>query len=427
MKNQNLNLVTGIKMINVQKPYIETQDNHTRICCDFQLNDEVKTLWYEIDKDYTEYLSLDSCDAFFTILTLLASIKGHDISFEAPVSKRLYYGFLDILMPALRIVNPDLMHIKVNAHTKEFDFKPKAVGTALSLGVDSFHALVSSMNTDYPVTHLTLFNSGAFGHEEHTVARELFKKTIQRVALAAQEMDLPLIAVDSNMSEILDISFVQTHSIRNLSFTLLFPKLFKKFYYASGYHVTEFRIDSKGATAAHYDLLVAKALCTENLEVMIAGLYDNRIDKILTISSFVPSTHHLNVCILADSNQFLNSSESLVKNCSRCFKCVKTMTALDALDALDAYSEVFDLKLYGSKKHQYLGQIIYDAKKLKSTHALEILQAGKNKSQFLSWQSHYYAIYRGLSNLKKKIYKNTKKNNLYVSNNLKALNEGKHK
>lgn len=414
-------------MINVKKPYIEYRDNCTRICCDFKFKNDIKTLWYEIDKGYAEYLSLDSCDAFFTVLTLLASIKGHDISFEAPVSKRLYYGLLDILLPALRIVNPDLTHIKINAHTKDFEFKPQAVGTALSLGVDSFHALVSSMHTDYPVTHLTLFNSGAFGHKEHTIARDLFKKTTQRVALAAKEMNLPLITVDSNMSEILDISFVQTHSIRNLSFTFLFPKLFKKFFYASGYPVTKFKIDSQVIDATHYDLLVAKALCTESLEVMIAGLYDNRIDKILTISSFTPSTHYLNVCILADSNQFLDSSESLVKNCSQCFKCVKTMTALDALGVLHAYSEVFDLNLYKSNRHQYLGQIIYDAKKLKSTHALEIIEAGKNRDQFLSWQTYYYAIYCGLSNLKKKLYKNRRKAKIVISNDIKPLDKGEHK
>ncbi len=390
-------------MIKVDKVKTENLDTATIIYCDYENGGSGDRLWYKVSEDWSEYLSSDCGDAFFVILVLLAHYQGQNISFTTPVSTRLYYGVTEILLPGLRVLNPKLPIITVTADTQDFSFNPVGVGTALSLGVDSFHAVASSFDTPYPVTHLTLFNSGAFGDYGGETSRALFHKTIESVNEAAIAMNLPLITIDSNISEVLNVSFVPTHSIRNLSFALLLPALFSHFYYASGYPVSKFKLDPSSIDATHYDLLIAKALCTESFEVMIAGLHDDRIDKVATIASFEPSTHYLNVCILADSNEFLDRSDTQVKNCSRCFKCVKTMVAMDALGVLDNYSEVFDLELYAAKRLEYLGWILYDAKKLKSTHAIETIQEGNKSSRFIPLQAYPYALSRGKRNLVSKL------------------------
>lgn len=390
-------------MIKVNNVEIENLKAKSRIYCDYELNGLINRLWYEVSDEWSRYMSLESGDAFFVALTLLAHYQGQDISFATPVSTRLYYGVTEILLPGLRVLNPELPVIKVVAETQDFSFKPTGVGTALSLGVDSFHAVASSFNSPYPVTHLTLFNSGAFGDYGGETSRALFHKTIDSVSKAAKEMNLPLITIDSNISEVLNVSFVPTHSVRNLSFALLLPSLFSHFYYASGYPVSKFKLDPSLADATHYDLLIAKALCTESFEVMIAGLHEDRIEKIATIAAFEPSTHHLNVCILADSNEFLNSTNEQVQNCSKCFKCVKTMAAMDALGVLENYSEVFDLELYNSKRAEYLGWILYDAKKLNSAHAIETIQEGEKTPGFIPLQAYPYALSRGRKNLMVKL------------------------
>lgn len=392
-------------MIKVDKVCIERIAESVRVYCNYKYKDSSssKRLWYEVSEDYSEYLSIDCGDTFFVALVLLAHYQGQDISFETPVSTRLYYGVTEILLPGLRVLNPELPAINVIAETQDFSFNPTGVGTALSLGVDSFHAVASSFNSPYPVTHLTLFNSGAFGDYGGEVSRALFQRTVESVNEAAIEMDLPLITVDSNISEVLNASFISTHSIRNLSFALLFPSLFSRFYYASGYPVSKFKLDPSSVDATHYDLLIAKALCTESFEVMIAGLHDDRIDKIATIASFKPSTHHLNVCILADSNEFLNRTDKQVQNCSRCFKCVKTMVAMDALGVLDNYSDMFELELYHSERPKYLGWILYDAKKLKSSHALEIIREGQMVPGFFPLKAYKYAFSKGSKNLMRKL------------------------
>lgn len=386
-------------MIKVQQVKSESFETAVRYYCDYEYSEASDQLWFEVGNDYASYVSTDCSDAFFVIMVLFAHYKGQDISFETPVSTRLYYGVTEILLPALRVLSPELPVITVSAKTQNFGFKPAATGTALSLGVDSFHAVASSLDGPYPVTHLTLFNSGAFGDYGGESSRALFKQTIKSVAKAASAMDLPLITIDSNLSEMLNVSFVPTHSIRNLSFALLLPNLFSRFYYASGYPVSKFKLDSASNDATHYDLLISKALCTESFEVMIAGLHDDRIDKIATMASFTPSKHYLNVCILADSNEFLDRSDNQVKNCSKCFKCVKTMAAMDALGVLDDYSQVFDLELYKAHRTEYLGWILYDAKKLKSSHAIEIIQQGQKSAGFIPLQSYPYALNRGKKNL----------------------------
>lgn len=390
-------------MIKVHKIDSENYEAIIRVYCDYEYNNSIDRLWFELSDDYSEYVSTECGDAFFVVLVLLAHYQGQDISFETPVSTRLYYGITEILLPGLRILNPELPVISVIAETQDFGFNPTAVGTALSLGVDSFHAVASSFDGPYPVTHLTLFNSGAFGDYGGEASRLLFQRTTESVAQAATDMELPLVTIDSNLSEILNISFARTHSVRNLSFALLLPSLFQKFFYASGYPVSKFQLDPALVDATHYDLLIAKAICTESFEVIIAGLHDDRIDKIATIASFSPSKHYLNVCILADSNKFLDRSEDQVRNCSRCFKCVKTMVAMDALGVLNDYSHVFDLEVYNSERMKYLGWIVYDAKKLKSSHAIEIIKEGQKNPGFIPLQAYSYAFSRGSKNLIRKL------------------------
>lgn len=391
-------------MIKVDKVCVEKLSDSVRIYCDYYCNDYSysKRLWFDISHEYSKYLSTECGDAFFIILVLLAHDKGQDISFETLVSERLYYGVTEILLPALRIVNPNKPVIKVSAKTADFHYKAMAVGTALSLGVDSFHAVVDSLDSCFPVTHLTLFNSGAFGDENPHTARQLFWKTVDSVSEAAHEMGLPLISIDSNMNEVLKMCFVQTHSFRNLSFAFLLPHLFKVFYYASGFPASQFQLKNS-ASAAQYDLLTAKALSSESLEIIIAGLHEDRNNKIMTISSFAPSTKYLNVCVIADSNKFLSYTDNQVRNCSRCFKCVKTVVAMDALGVLDKYSHVFDLEIYKQERASYLGWVLYDAKKLKSSHALEIIREGQMVPGFFPLKAYKYAFSKGSKNLMRKL------------------------
>lgn len=389
-------------MIRVGKVQIQKQSTSVQLYCDFNVDGSPDRLWFEVEDRYSGYLAPENGDAFFVILVLFAHLRGEDIEFETPVSARIYYGVVEYLLPGLRIALPESANIRVFAKTKDFQFSPSAHGTALSLGVDSFHALVSNISGPFPVSHVALFNSGAFGELGGEKARKRFKGTAESVARVADKLELPFILVDSNMSEILQAPFVLTHSIRNISCTLLFPHLFKMFSYASGYPVEHFQLRSV-SDATRYDLLMSKALVTESLEVMISGLHERRIDKISDIALYSPALQYLNVCLLIESNPFLAPVSGNVRNCSRCYKCVKTLAAIDALGMLDAFSRVFDIDCYSKRRSANLGWMVYASKRLKDVHASEILQQGKGRAGFIPPTAYWFAFMRGAHGVMRKL------------------------
>ncbi|WP_256842949.1 hypothetical protein [Ornithinimicrobium cryptoxanthini] len=371
----------------------EDSAGKVRLYCDYTVEDIHGRLWFEVIDTYSDYLFEECGDAFFVALVLLAHIKGLDIQFSTPVSERLHYGVVELLLPAMQIAFPGPRSVSVHADTTDFEFTPVAVGAALSLGVDSFHTLTSSSNGPYPVTHLTFFNSGAMGEEGGEFARILYNRLVAEVEQVASRLELPFVAIDSNIADVLKYSFARTHSIQNLCFCLFMPRLFKVYYYASGFPVTHFRIEGSAA-ATEYDLLVSKALATESLEVLVSGLYDRRIDKIQSISSFIPAREHLNVCLFTEKS-LLGDANGRAENCSRCYKCVKTLVALDASGLLETYSEVFDLEQYRLERSKNLGWMLFLAWRGRDPHATEVVEMGKRQSGFFDPSAYRHALRRG--------------------------------
>src|SRR5690606_7695740 len=146
-----------------------------------------------------EYICLDNCDSFFVIFFLMALDHNLDLKLETPISRRLLFGIQNYLMEALLIMKPEYKKINIFCETTDY-FNPKvtAVGTSMSCGVDSFYSLYSNLKSSQPVTHLTIFNAGAFGNSGGEKTRELFQTMINNASKVAQELNLPLIYVDSN-------------------------------------------------------------------------------------------------------------------------------------------------------------------------------------------------------------------------------------
>lgn len=382
----------------------EVVNGTIRYLCDFSMDGDVHCLWYEFDESYDRFASIECGDAFFVPLALLAHSRCQDLKFATEVSSRLHEGVVDGLLPGLQILSPNPTAIRVDSRTRDFGYQPSGVGTAMSLGVDSFHSLVESMGREFPVSQLTLFNGGSFGGRGGVRARELFRAASAEVSSAASALDLPLLVVDSNLSEVLSLSFTRWHSIRNLSCSLLFPKLFRYFYYASGYPITEFRLDANVAYATHYDLLVSKALRTESMEVLISGMYATRLEKLRMVADYSPSHDLLNVCVLAESNANLRAEGDVVRNCSQCHKCVKTLVALDVLGELESYSGAFDLDSYRRNRDRHLARILYGAMRVHDPHAEELVASAQATTMFKRPSVYGHFIGIGLRGVVRKAF-----------------------
>ena len=59
-------------MLTIGTPKILKQNKKVRLQCEIEINNEIKTLWMEVDEKYSKYLVKDRCDAFLIALLPIA-------------------------------------------------------------------------------------------------------------------------------------------------------------------------------------------------------------------------------------------------------------------------------------------------------------------------------------------------------------------
>lgn len=326
------------KQITIGDPYLRQEKDKTKLCSLLSTENEQYEMWFEVDREYEPYLCTERCDAFVLALLFYCLKNKVDMVSETPISKELYYKLKNEYIPVLGNHTDEFFPFTMQAPLTSEKLPNKgAVGTGVSGGVDSFFSILKHYNLpdemkDYEITHLTFFNMGSHGDFGGEEARKLFHARGKRAEKIASELQLPVVFVDSNISEFIKVSFLPSVSIRNLSAVMALQKLFCRYYLSAGTPIFWFQLDA--SENDRYDLLNTYAVSNENVTVHNSGLAETRLEKIGFIADF-PSTHkYLNVCVRGD------------ENCGVCEKCIRTMNALYAMQKLDLFSETFNLDEY---------------------------------------------------------------------------------
>ena len=336
-------------MLTIHPPEIIEHENETVLQAKFECGDTSDILWFSTKKEFGDYLCHERGDAFLVAMLLYAMKRGEDIHSLAPISERLYYTLTKHFVKVIADMFPGYYRIRITA---DIDSEPLenvgGVGTGFSCGVDSFCTVIEhtdeSCPPDYRLTHLTFFNVGANRGYGEKHARDLFHRRIEVVRPCADELQLPLVTLDSNINEILNVSFVQTHTYRNVAAVLALQKLFKTYYYSSGYSLRQFELNC--SDSSNYDVYTLDMLSTDTIKFSPSGESYSRVEKTDIVSTHPLSYEYLNVCVAAETN------------CSRCFKCQRTLVTLDVLGKLDLYNKVFDLNDYQKYRSKYLGLVL---------------------------------------------------------------------
>jgi len=301
--------------------------------------------------------------------------KGYDLVTDCSISEQLHYQINHILIPSFaKYLYNNKINVITNATPVTID-KGFAVGTGLSSGVDSFHAIYCNSNSNiksYNITHLTFFNVGSHGDGRDEKTMKMYKKRLNHVKKLAAELNYDLIVVDSNISDIVKVSFVKSHTFRSFSAVLALQKLFKVYYYASGYPLDKFTV-SQDSTVAAYDLLNVHGLSTENTSFYSAGIEQSRIEKVSEISHFEPTYKYLNVCTRGE------------RNCGECEKCIRTQLELYSLNKLDLYKDVFDLKKFNKRLYSHMGFMLSRRKQPVYKEIIDQLRENRVKIPFISY------------------------------------------
>lgn len=333
-------------MITIRKSSVFPHDNRTRIQNVIDIDGDKRILWFDVDPEYGQYLCHERSDAYVIGVLNYAMRHGHDITCEMPVGEELHYQISTTLIPSLANSSKSLYHTKLIADI-DCNRMPNegAVGTGISCGIDSLHALACHTKSDYTslnITHLVLNNVGSHGvGEESEILRQGRESNAKEIA---EELELRLVLTNSNFAEVIEQSHYLTHTYSSCFAIYMLAKLWGFYYYASsGYDYTHFNlIDSEKQAPGHYELLSLSCFSSRDLKIYSEGGERSRFEKTRIITNYPPSTSYLNVCL------------SQMSNCGNCAKCRRTLVALDAIKKIDDFSDVFDVEYYKSHKSEYM-------------------------------------------------------------------------
>ncbi len=395
-------------MITIDKTYIEAVNE--KVYLKAVITDEHNKLneicYFVTQKEYGKYFCDEVSDAFITGLLLPALQSNQDIVVNGAMSEKLFFNLSNTIIFLLgKAFNYKPIKIIPDKLVK-MDFKPFAVGTGCSLGIDSFSTIIKhtadNCPESYKLTHLTYFNVGAHGEVETEKVNDSFQNDLIKVKDFAKEVQLPLLTVESNLPDFYrnyNFNFNQTHVIRNMSMVLTLQKLFKKYIYSSGYPVSEIHLSAIDPT--YMEGILQPNLSTENTDLIVGGPNLSRAEKAIEILDNEVVKKHLYVCVkdLAINNKMIlgpwvKINDNDKRNCSGCDKCLRTMLVFDIVGKLDDYAEVFNLAKYHSLKKLFMAKVV--GMRNKSFVFRDVFDMAINEKYKISLISRFLSVFYSL-------------------------------
>lgn len=333
-------------------PFIRENDNRVQLVSNISENGKSYEIWFEVAKEYGEYLTTERIDAFFVALLPLAMKNKLDIVSKGVVSEKLYFQTTKFLIPILSKYSKNFDSIKIDIENKSNACinTQGENATGFSRGVDSFDTVNDILNNgDFSLTHLTFFNVGSHKSSSGYTpeqSRALYEKRLNVSKESSKIINLPLVDVNSNLGEHLVLDYVKIHHFCSFSAVLALQKFFKNYYYSSGYPISDFSIKKCDKGSAFYEPILSNMLSTESTTFHITGLDKTRLEKVNSISNYQPSYDNLNVCFYSEGN------------CGKCEKCIRTQLELYALGKLELYKGSFDVDSFYSNMDKYIDYML---------------------------------------------------------------------
>lgn len=318
-------------MIRIGKAYMVRRHGKSRLCADISIGVKRRTLWFAVDSIQEKYLCKDRADAFVMSLLPIAMRERHEIICEDFMSERLQYQLNEYLIPAL-INKEDLGVVRIHASIAKGKYSNKgAIGTFFSGDANSLYTIMNhGRGCEYPLTHIVVFNVGAFGKFR---GLNKFKNECSQAEKFAKEQNLKIICVDTNIYKVLHENLTEVCSFRKIACIFALQGLFSIFLLPAQYDAANFKLDL--LDAARYELLTANCASTQSILLYCDGSEVSHFEKIKVLTEWEPSWRWFHPCI----------NKSIVRyNCGHCVSCVRDLTILYKLKRLECYQDVFKIK-----------------------------------------------------------------------------------
>ncbi len=321
-----------------------------------------RSLWFSADERYSDHLCCERSNAFVTALFWYAMVTGSDISFEAPMSKRLYDGLVFQLMPALEKAGFAPIRL-LGPLTSEPVSCEGGVVTGMSAGVDSFYTLHCYEGPDAPggdrLTHLAYYEAfyylsrcGQFPGEPYKVyeQEDLSNAVIlRRAETVARHHHIPFVHMRTNIDrDFYRGGYIYMAMYRYLACSLALERLYRVYISSSSGHESGRLEVSLFSPTQHYEDLLCDCLRTESFQYITSD-HALRPDKLRVVAEDSDFRRFASVCFNTDEEG---------RNCGECYGCWKTMIPLDMMGKLDGFGESFDLDRYHHDRRRIFEDLI---------------------------------------------------------------------
>ena len=323
-------------------------------------------IFFSVPYEYEEYLVDEVADPFILASIPQALVTHQDIVCES-MSDVLYENYKSLIYLLSKVYKCAPIDIHPQ-HIQHLDFSPKEIGTGFSGGIDSFSTFYNHYNADVPetlkISVLALFNVGAYGND-YAKTKACFDADKHRAASFAQEVNLPLLFLDSNISSICKhpslLGFAQRSILAIASAVLSLQKLFKVYYISSSYTIDK-NVYYK-ADQSKYENIITPLL-SNITRLCISETYLNRVEKTRLLMNDKYCQQYLYVCAADIYNEKYNTGyqKGDFPNCGECLKCQRTLVTLDFLGVLDKYDKCFDLEKYEHSRKAIYKDVYLKAK-----------------------------------------------------------------
>lgn len=323
-------------------------------------------IFFSVPHEYEQYWVTEVADPFVLACIPQALVTHQDIVCDS-ISDVLYDNCKSLIYLLSKVYQCAPINI-LPKRIQHLDFSPEEVGTGFSGGIDSFSTFYNHYGNHVPeklrISILALFNVGAYGND-YEKTKVCFDEDKRRAESFAQEVKLPLLCLDSNISTLcthpLLVGFAQRSILAIASAVLSLQKLFKVYYISSSYTIDKnvyYRADQ-----SKYENIITPLLSNVS-KLCISETYLNRVEKTRLLMNDKYCQQYLYVCAADIYNEKYDTGyqKGNYPNCGECLKCQRTLVTLDLLGVLDKYGQCFDLEKYERNRKDIYKDVYLKAK-----------------------------------------------------------------
>lgn len=407
------------RQIIIGKPYVVSEGDYCKLVSDVVYMGLKKEIFFEVDREFSSYLTPERADPFVLLLLVPALYDGCNIVCEAPMTEQLHFQLRDCLLPVMAKYIDQYHPISIKADFAEEVISSKsAVVTGLSAGVDSFYTIFTHVDSEergQRLSHLIMNNVGALTKNyDHSV--DVFKRRAVKFQGIADYFDLKLVCVNTNIVEMLEDypMFINSPDLfRNAACAFALKRLFGCYYYSSAVDLNKFCFTWE--SPEFYEPVINHALSVRSLVFYTTGYEAERGQKVEAIADEEIVKEYLNVC--GDEND------------SSCEKCTRTMFELYALGKLDEYDKVFDVDFFKENLGDRIACSIASPHERMYGYCQESLAIARRNGVHIPMSAYFRAIfkYAPLYALKRLLGTNVRLQTFYKKYDLrtKLFNSGK--